>query len=99
MVGKGGECKEGGEVKKVRKGSVQSWDSRESSDVLELEDEGSGEYWCGGYYVVCIGDWFYNGWYVVYWKFGWGYFFIVWFVWDMYGKVCYGCVLFFIVLG
>lgn len=87
MAGKDGERKEGGgESKKVRKGSVQSWDSRESSDVSESEDEGSDEYRRGGYHAIRIGDWFHNGRYVVYRKLGWGHFSTVWLAWDTLDK-------------
>lgn len=65
---------------------MQSWDSRESSDVSESEDEGSGEYRRGGYHAVRIGDWFHNGRYVVHRKLGWGHFSTVWLAWDTHGK-------------
>jgi len=67
--------------------SVQSWDSRESSDVSESEDEGVDEYRRGGYHAVRIGDWFHNGRYVVHRKLGWGHFSTVWLAWDAQDKV------------
>lgn len=76
-----------GENRKTRKASVQSWDSRESSDVSESEDEGSDEYRRGGYHAVRIGDWFNNGRYVVHRKLGWGHFSTVWLAWDAQDKV------------
>jgi hypothetical protein len=77
-----------GENRKTRKASsVQSWDSRESSDVSESEDEGSDEYRRGGYHAVRIGDWFSNGRYVVHRKLGWGHFSTVWLAWDAHDKV------------
>lgn len=66
--------------------SVQSWDSRESSDVSESEDEGVDEYRRGGYHAVRIGDWFHNGRYVVHRKLGWGHFSTVWLAWDAQDK-------------
>lgn len=77
-----------GDARKPRKASsVQSWDSRESSDVSESEDEGSDEYRRGGYHAVRIGDWFSNGRYVVHRKLGWGHFSTVWLAWDAHDKV------------
>lgn len=76
-----------GENRKTRKASsVQSWDSRESSDVSESEDEGSDEYKRGGYHAVRIGDWYSNGRYVVHRKLGWGHFSTVWLAWDAHDK-------------
>lgn len=75
-----------GESKKSRKASAQSWDSCESSDVSESEDERSEEYCEGGYHPIRIGDCFDHGRYVVHRKLGWGHFSTVWLAWDSDSK-------------
>ncbi|KAG0610129.1 hypothetical protein M758_7G040700 [Ceratodon purpureus] len=80
---KGGEVEEGGS----NNNNVNNkWDSKESSDVSESEDEGSDEYRRGGYHAVRIGDWFHNARYVVHRKLGWGHFSTVWLAWDTLDK-------------
>ena len=99
MAGKGEGEAGGGEVAGGRKRGEDAaaapaegredgtWDSKESSDVSESEDEGSDEYRRGGYHPVRIGDWFHNARYVVHRKLGWGHFSTVWLAWDTLDKV------------